>query len=211
MAQLNLKGLIGKLNETCRRSLEAAAGLCLSRTNYNVEIEHWLLKLLESARHRSGGHPPAIRRRFVPADRGPDPRGRPAQDGQRAAAGVEPERGRSGARGLADLLGGLRGTPACGPGICWPPCFGRRVVSRSAAEASREFDKISVEALRKALPALVAQTAEAGSGGCCGDPGRAAQPGRPAGPTKTPALDQYTIDLTAPAKQGQLDPGPGPR
>src|SRR5579872_99469 len=49
MAQVNLKELVGKLNDTCRRSLEAAAGLCLSRTNYNVEIEHWLLKLLEIA------------------------------------------------------------------------------------------------------------------------------------------------------------------
>ena len=27
---------------------KAAVGLCLSRTNYNVEIEHWLLKLLET-------------------------------------------------------------------------------------------------------------------------------------------------------------------
>ena len=47
MATVNLKQLVGKLNDTCRRSLEGAAGLCLSRTNYNVEIEHWLLKLLE--------------------------------------------------------------------------------------------------------------------------------------------------------------------
>ena len=50
MAQVNLKELVGKLNDTCRRTLEAAAGLCLSRTNYNVEIEHWLLKLLETPR-----------------------------------------------------------------------------------------------------------------------------------------------------------------
>ena len=47
MATVNLKSLIGKLNTTCTRTLEAAAGICLSRTNYNVEIEHWLLKLLE--------------------------------------------------------------------------------------------------------------------------------------------------------------------
>jgi type VI secretion system protein VasG len=40
--------LTNKLNATCRRGLEVAAGLCLSRTNYNVEIEHWLLKLLEA-------------------------------------------------------------------------------------------------------------------------------------------------------------------
>ncbi len=47
MVPINLKSLVAKLNETCRRSLEGAAGLCLSRTHYNVEIEHWLLKLLE--------------------------------------------------------------------------------------------------------------------------------------------------------------------
>ena len=48
MPGISAKSLIGKLNATCRRGLEAAAGLCLSRTNYNVEIEHWLLKLLET-------------------------------------------------------------------------------------------------------------------------------------------------------------------
>jgi type VI secretion system protein VasG len=48
MASINLKALVGKLNATCRRALEAAAGLCMSRTNYNIEIEHWLLKLLEA-------------------------------------------------------------------------------------------------------------------------------------------------------------------
>ena len=44
---VNLKSLIGRLNETCREALEGAAGLCLSRTNYDVEIEHILAKLLE--------------------------------------------------------------------------------------------------------------------------------------------------------------------
>ena len=47
MTEINLKALISRLNETCRRTLEAAAGLTLSRTHYNVEIEHWLLKLIE--------------------------------------------------------------------------------------------------------------------------------------------------------------------
>src|SRR6059058_5655321 len=47
MASLPLKTLVSKLNPVCKRALEAAAGLCLSRTNFNVEIEHWLLKLLE--------------------------------------------------------------------------------------------------------------------------------------------------------------------
>lgn len=49
MPTVNLKSLIQKLNPVCQRSLEAAAGLCLSRSHYNIEIEHWLLKLLEAA------------------------------------------------------------------------------------------------------------------------------------------------------------------
>ena len=45
---LNLKSLIGKLNGTTRRAMEAAAGLCMSRTHYDIEIEHYLLKLLDN-------------------------------------------------------------------------------------------------------------------------------------------------------------------
>jgi type VI secretion system protein VasG len=44
---VELRPLIGKLNESARSALEAAAGLCLSRTHYDVEIEHFLLKLMD--------------------------------------------------------------------------------------------------------------------------------------------------------------------
>src|SRR3712207_6547673 len=46
---VNLKSLIGRLDQTCRGALERAAGLCLSRTNYDVEPEHFLLTLIEAA------------------------------------------------------------------------------------------------------------------------------------------------------------------
>ena len=49
MVAVDLKSLVAKMNDLCRRSLEAAAGLTLSRSNFNVEIEHWLLKLLEAS------------------------------------------------------------------------------------------------------------------------------------------------------------------
>jgi len=45
---VSLKSLIGKLNDICRSALEAAAGLCLTRTHYDVDIEHLLLKLCEA-------------------------------------------------------------------------------------------------------------------------------------------------------------------
>ncbi len=47
MLQLDLRTIVGKLNSTTRNALEAATGLCLSRTQYDVEIEHWLIKLVE--------------------------------------------------------------------------------------------------------------------------------------------------------------------
>ncbi|MFL9875411.1 type VI secretion system ATPase TssH [Paraburkholderia megapolitana] len=42
-----LKTLIAKLNTTCRQAAERAASLCLSRGNYEVDLEHLLLTLLD--------------------------------------------------------------------------------------------------------------------------------------------------------------------
>ncbi len=45
---VNLRSLVGKLGHRARGAVESAAGLCLSRTHYDVEVEHFLLKLLDS-------------------------------------------------------------------------------------------------------------------------------------------------------------------
>ncbi|WHZ21861.1 MAG: T6SS AAA+ chaperone ClpV (TssH) [Nitrospira sp.] len=47
MDAVDRRSLIRRLNRYCTQSLESAAGLCLSRTHYEVAIEHLLLKLLE--------------------------------------------------------------------------------------------------------------------------------------------------------------------
>src|SRR5262249_40064797 len=44
---IDLKPLIGRLNDVCRRALESAAGLTALRSHYNVEIEHMLMGLLD--------------------------------------------------------------------------------------------------------------------------------------------------------------------
>jgi len=46
---VDTKALVNKLNSTCKRALESAAALCVSKTHYNVELEHFLLRLLEAA------------------------------------------------------------------------------------------------------------------------------------------------------------------
>ena len=43
----SLKALISKLNDKARGALEAAAGLAVTRTHYDIEIEHYLLKTLD--------------------------------------------------------------------------------------------------------------------------------------------------------------------
>jgi len=44
---VDLQALFGKLNQQTRAVLESAAGLCQSQTHYDIEIEHYLMKLLD--------------------------------------------------------------------------------------------------------------------------------------------------------------------
>ncbi len=50
MITVDIKQLLGTLNGFCKRSLEGAAGLCVSRTHYEVTVEHFFAKLLEEPR-----------------------------------------------------------------------------------------------------------------------------------------------------------------
>lgn len=45
---VNLQGLVSKLNSFCTHGLEAASALCVSRSHYEVTVEHMLLPLLEN-------------------------------------------------------------------------------------------------------------------------------------------------------------------
>ena len=50
MIGVDAKSLLSRLNHFCTRSLEAAAGQCISRGHYEVAIEHVLLQLLDDPR-----------------------------------------------------------------------------------------------------------------------------------------------------------------
>jgi type VI secretion system protein VasG len=199
---VSLKSLIGKLNDTCRGALEAAAGLCLTRTHYDVDIEHLFLKLSEMQ----------------------------DTDLQRLLRHFEIEQARLSrdlTRALDRFKTGNARTPALSPriprliGEAWTIAtidFGASKIrsghlllallenedlARLARESSDVFQKISVEELHKRLPDLVA-----GSGEDKAEAQTAPEAARPeaAGVFKTPALDQYTIDLTGRARQGDIDP-----
>jgi type VI secretion system protein VasG len=48
MITVDIKSLLGRLNGYCTRCLEAAAGYCVSRTHYEVTVEHFFAKLLDN-------------------------------------------------------------------------------------------------------------------------------------------------------------------
>ncbi|MGE5347609.1 MAG: type VI secretion system ATPase TssH [Acidithiobacillales bacterium] len=202
----NLKSLIGRLNDTCRSALEGAAGLCLSRTNYDVDLEHLFVKLGET----------------------------PDTDFHRILRRFEIDQGRLAkdlVRSLDRLKTGNARTPALSPRIpklleeAWIAGsidFGAAKIrsayivlallekddlARFAREISREFAAISVETLRKEMDKIVSGSAEDREAATLGETAAGETAGPAAGvPGRTKALDQYTVDLTARARAGKIDP-----
>lgn len=50
MINVDIKSLLLHLNSFCTGALESAAGLCVSRTHYEITVEHFIAKLLEDSR-----------------------------------------------------------------------------------------------------------------------------------------------------------------
>lgn len=88
-----LKTLIAKLNATSRQAAERAASLCMARGNYEVDLEHLFLALLENRRSdfavaaRASGIDPAALQRDLEAEVGAS---RPATRARRRSRRICP-------------------------------------------------------------------------------------------------------------------------
>ncbi len=205
---INVRALVARVNTTCRNAMEGAAGLCLSRTHYDVEIEHLLLKLLEVDNSD-------IRRILRQFD-------------------VAPERLE---RELGQILAGFKTgntrTPSLSAHIpelleqAWTYASiefgetrirsGHLLVALLGVPALRRlvpaksFADINVETLQQNFHALVEASLEAREarsfGEADGTPMAAAGNDVDGGskPSATPNLDKFCSNLTARAREGKLD------
>src|SRR5438445_4125514 len=204
---MNLKSLIGKLNDSTRGALEAAAGLCLARTHYDIEVEHYLSKLLDSTDNDVA----AIFKHFE-------------IDTSRFSGEL--------ARALDRLKAGNERTPALSPSLmrmlveAWTigsidynagqvrtgftilALATHEELVRLMRDISREFQKIQPDALKKDFASIIANSGEeveaAAAAAATAGPGAPSGGPKPGG--KTPNLDQFTINLTEKAKNGKIDP-----
>jgi type VI secretion system protein VasG len=203
MASVNIRSLVDKLNPHCRRTLEGAAGLCLSRTNYDIEIEHWLLKLLEPAntdlsrilRHFDVD-PARVSRELTRAlDRLKTGNGRVPQFSPKTVDLMREAWTRS---SLDFNAGSVRS------GYLLTALLSDDDLSLGIRDSSPELAKVSGERLQKEVQALIEGSIE-------DQPGTVAAPdsqpsGKAAAPSSTPALDQFTLNLTERARKGEIDP-----
>jgi type VI secretion system protein VasG len=215
---INLKTLIGKLNDTCRNAATRAASICVGLGQYEVDQEHLLLALLENPRSDMV----LLARHFE-------------VDTSRLQADLQAE--------IARFRSGNARTPVFSARL--PKLFehawliasldlqaGQQVFIRSghllqamltdaelsqlAYRSSPLFHRFEADDIKHHLDKLAAGSEEAeaaaaarAAGGAAGADG--ALGGDPVGemqqpPGKTPALDQFTTNLTERARAGKVDP-----
>src|SRR5215831_5209907 len=152
--EVNLKSLFGKFNSATLAATEAAAGLCVARTHYNVEVEHYLIKLLDM----TDGDFAAIAK---PAE---IDRGRLATELTRALDRFKTGNGRTPTLSpdflelmtQAWVIASIEfGASQIRTGFTVLSLVGSERLSRIVRDISREFHKISAEDLRKNFHQIV--------------------------------------------------------
>ena len=212
MAEIQRVALFGKLNPVAYQAIEAATVFCKMRGNPYVELSHWIhqiLQLQDSDLHH-------IVRQF-----NLDP-GRVARDLTTAL-----DRLPRGSTTISDLSAHVEeavergwiyatlmfGASQVRTGYLMVGILKQRSLRNELIAISGEFDKIKLDTLTDRFAEVVAGSPEEALGardgfqaGAAAAPGEASGALAPAAMGKQEALRQYSVDLTARARQGELDP-----
>ncbi|MGT0192259.1 type VI secretion system ATPase TssH [Burkholderia pyrrocinia] len=204
-----LKTLITKLNPLCRHAAERAASACLARGHYEVDLEHLFLALLEEP---AGDLPLALRASRV------DPHALRA-DLERELTRLKTGNTRTPVfsvhlialfeqawliASLDSQLGRIRSGHLLLALLTAPD------LAQFAQRMSSQFAEVNVTDLKHKFDEIVAGSSEAEPRQADTDDGGVAPAvdgaAPAAGPSKTPALDTYTTNLTQRARDGKIDP-----
>jgi len=206
---INLKTLIGKLNDTSRVAATRAAGICVGLGQYEVDIEHLFLALLEqpgcdvvAAARQAGISLTALEtdlRREV--ERLPGGSTRTPVFSRHLPALFEH------AWLIASLGNGQRQRIRSGHLLL--ALLTEPGLAQLAQRASTQFARFPLDRLKHDFDKLTRGSEEAEAVAPAQDAASEADPVtemQNTAPGKTPALDQYTTCLTARAREGKVDP-----
>ena len=204
MSDIDLGQLVGRLGDYSRGCLEEATRAAINRTNYNVEIEHYIISLV--------GEPNAdmaicLKNYNVEI-------GELCSDLQKSLERVRSGNSRSTGFSMqmvtllreAWLFASISGNAGrVRSGHILVALLGERELAAVARDASPEFLKVSPEALRESLAEITKTSIESTVTGDRTSSETSAA--RPAGaPMSGSALGKFTIDLTKRARDGHIDP-----
>jgi type VI secretion system protein VasG len=202
----SLRALIDKLNNTTRDAMEAAAKLCARRTNYEIEIEHFLVTLMDAPGSDLALLLPhfGISRDVLAKDLSASLDRLKRGNARNPVFSPTLVKMFEEAWTFGSLEYDARQTRS---GFTVVALVANDELRRLTREMSREFQRIDLESLKKDFWAVVSRSEEQneepvsapGAGGASSD-------ARPAAGGKTPFLDQYTINLTDQARNGKIDP-----
>jgi type VI secretion system protein VasG len=209
---LDLKTLVGKLNPVCRKALEAAASFCASQTHYNVEVEHYLLKLLDEPdtdikrilRYYEIKEQDVIRDLTL------------AMESFKRGNSRNPTLSEHIQKLLQEawMVSSLQlGANVIRSGSILVALYENDALRRLIAESCLPLARISRDRLKTDVKELIrgsSEDAQKRSDSMIASSGNAApdtpQQDDDENPSSTTALSQYTVDLTAEARAGKIDP-----
>lgn len=202
MLNINLKSLVEKMSPVLRDSLEGAAGLCLAHTQYNVEIEHWLLKLLDqndtdlfALLEKHEVNPSHLAKELAATIS-------KFKSGSSRPAALSPSI--VDASKNAWMLASVDyGHGQMTSGHLLAALLLDEHLRRQILESCKSLSSVAPESIRETARALVGTTGESAA---TGNISQTAADGANVVASKAPALDKFTINLTERAKNGEIDP-----
>lgn len=202
---MNLKSLFAKLNDTCRNATESAAALCLSERHYEVDVEHVLLQLLDGD---DNDVLPVLRYYDVVAERLRSQLTETLttfKTGNTRTPALSPHITQLIER--AWVLASIEhGHSQIRSGYLLQALLDDRELRQIVIASAPELEKVNADDLRLNLIALVEGSAETRFTKPLAVDGAVASPSVAKKSGKTPALDQYTVNLTQNAREGRIDP-----